>query len=134
MRLFSEHPFPPEIRQQLKENQWLSAVHQISRQWCEKLMDRLIEPFFEGRQDPQERGQVQGLVRFCYLCSEHRLEETFRDYLRIKEAARLLGISEATLRNWCKQGKIKVHRNPVNGYRLFKKGDLDELLLAVKRS
>ncbi len=62
------------------------------------------------------------------------MEETFRDYLRIKEAARLLGVSEATLRNWGRQGKIKVHRNPVNGYRLFKKGDLDELLLAVKRS
>ncbi|MGI8744144.1 MAG: MerR family DNA-binding transcriptional regulator [Bryobacteraceae bacterium] len=43
-------------------------------------------------------------------------------------------MSQATLRNWGKQGKIKVHRNPVNGYRLFKKGDLDELLLAVKRS
>jgi MerR family copper efflux transcriptional regulator len=60
--------------------------------------------------------------------------ETFQDYLRIKEAARLIGVSEATLRNWCKQGKIKVHRNPVNGYRLFKKRDLEEVLLALKRS
>ncbi len=60
--------------------------------------------------------------------------ETFQDYLRIKEAARLIGVSEATLRNWGKQGKIKVHRNPVNGYRLFKKRDLEEVLLALKRS
>ena len=60
--------------------------------------------------------------------------ETFHDYLRIKEAARLIGVSEATLRNWGKQGKIKVHRNPVNGYRLFKKRDLEEVLLALKRS
>ncbi len=62
------------------------------------------------------------------------MAETFRDYLRIKEAARLIGVSEATLRNWGKQGKIKVHRNPVNGYRLFKKSDLEAVLVALKRS
>lgn len=62
------------------------------------------------------------------------LAETFRDYLRIKEAARLIGVSEATLRNWGKQGKIKVHRNPVNGYRLFKRSDLEAVLIALKRS
>jgi len=58
------------------------------------------------------------------------LAETFRDYLRIKEAARVIGVSEATLRNWGKQGKIKVHRNPVNGYRLFKRSDLEAVLTA----
>jgi MerR family transcriptional regulator, copper efflux regulator len=62
------------------------------------------------------------------------LEESLRDYLRIKEAARLLGVSEGTLRNWGKQGKIKTHRHPVNGYRLFKRVDLEELLLIVRRS
>ncbi len=62
------------------------------------------------------------------------LAETFRDYLRIKEAARVIGVSEATLRNWGKQGKIKVHRNPVNGYRLFKRSDLEAVLIALKRS
>jgi len=62
------------------------------------------------------------------------LAETFRDYLRIKEAARAIGVSEATLRNWGKQGKIKVHRNPVNGYRLFKRSDLEAVLIALKRS
>jgi excisionase family DNA binding protein len=62
------------------------------------------------------------------------LAETFRDYLRIKEAARVIGVSEATLRNWGKQGKIKVHRNPVNGYRLFKRSDLEAVLTALKRS
>jgi MerR family copper efflux transcriptional regulator len=62
------------------------------------------------------------------------LAETFRDYLRIKEAARVIGVSEATLRNWGKQGKIKVHRNPLNGYRLFKRSDLEAVLIALKRS
>ena len=62
------------------------------------------------------------------------MAETFRDYLRIKEAARVIGVSEATLRNWGKQGKIKVHRNPVNGSRLFKRSDLEAVLIALKRS
>ena len=72
-------------------------------------------------------------VLVALLTSKH-VTETFQDYLRIKEAARLIGVSEATLRNWDKQGKIKVHRNPVNGYRLFKRRDLEAILLAVKRS
>jgi DNA (cytosine-5)-methyltransferase 1 len=63
-----------------------------------------------------------------------KLEESLRDYVRIKEAARLLGVSEATVRNWGRLGKIKTFRHPVNGYRLFKKSDLEELLTAVKHS
>lgn len=62
------------------------------------------------------------------------MNDNLRDYLRIKEAARLIGVSEATLRNWGRQGKIKTHRHPLNHYRLFKKADLEELLHAVKRS
>lgn len=68
------------------------------------------------------------------MVTSPHLAETFRDYLRIKEAARVIGVSEATLRNWGKQGKIKVHRNPVNGYRLFKRSDLEAVLIALKRS
>jgi excisionase family DNA binding protein len=62
------------------------------------------------------------------------VEKNLREYLRIKDAAALLGISEGTLRNWSKQGKIKVHMHPINGYRLYKKEDLQGLLAAVRRS
>ena len=58
----------------------------------------------------------------------------FRAYLLIREAASFLGVSEATLRNWDREGKIATHRNPVNGYRLFKKADLEALLKKVARS
>jgi len=43
-----------------------------------------------------------------------------RDYLLIRDAASFLGVSEATLRNWHRAGKIAARRNPINGYRLFK--------------
>jgi len=54
--------------------------------------------------------------------------DNLRDFLRISEAAEYLGVSPNTLRNWENAGKIAAHRHPVNGYRLFKKEDLDALL------
>jgi MerR family transcriptional regulator, copper efflux regulator len=51
-----------------------------------------------------------------------------RDYLRISEAAEYLGVSPNTLRNWENGGKVVAVRHPVNGYRLFKRDDLDALL------
>jgi excisionase family DNA binding protein len=51
-----------------------------------------------------------------------------RDYLRIQEAARALGVSEQTLRNWDRSGKLKAQRHPINGYRLYKAADLHALL------
>src|SRR2546426_306870 len=57
-----------------------------------------------------------------------------RDYLLIRDAASFLGVSEATLRNWDREGKIATYRNPVNRYRLFRKADLETLLHKVERS
>jgi excisionase family DNA binding protein len=54
-----------------------------------------------------------------------------RDYLRISEAAEYLGVSPNTLRNWENASKVVAVRHPVNGYRLFKREDLDALLKLV---
>ena len=51
-----------------------------------------------------------------------------RDFLRISKAAKYLGVSPNTLRNWDNAGKVVAVRHPVNGYRLFKRKDLDALL------
>jgi excisionase family DNA binding protein len=55
-----------------------------------------------------------------------------KDYLRISEAAEYLGVSPNTLRNWENAGKIVAHRHPLNGYRLFKQQDLDDVLKQVQ--
>ncbi|MBI2337017.1 MAG: MerR family DNA-binding transcriptional regulator [Deltaproteobacteria bacterium] len=60
--------------------------------------------------------------------------ENLQSYIMVREAARFLGVSAGTLRNWEKSGKIKTHRNPVNGYRLYKKKDLEALLKQVVQS
>lgn len=56
------------------------------------------------------------------------------EYLTIKEAADYLGVCANTLRNWGANGKIKEHRNPLNGYRLYAPEDLDALLKQIKES
>lgn len=50
----------------------------------------------------------------------------FRGYLTIKEAAKILGITPLTLRNWDKNGRLKAFRHPVNRYRLYKKSELEK--------
>ena len=54
--------------------------------------------------------------------------EKLQDFMRISEAAEYLGVSPNTLRNWENAEKIAAHRHSVNGYRLFKKEELDALL------
>lgn len=55
-------------------------------------------------------------------------------YLTIKGAALFLGVSPNTLRNWGRDGKVAMHRNPINGYRLFKRSDLEKLLGEIEES
>ena len=55
------------------------------------------------------------------------------DYLKTADAAEHLGVSQNTLRKWAEQGKIPVHRNPANGYRLFKRADLDRFLKQIEK-
>ena len=50
------------------------------------------------------------------------------EYLKIAEAARFLGVSQNTLRKWADEGRIPVRVNPANGYRLFRREDLESFL------
>lgn len=50
------------------------------------------------------------------------------EYLQTAAAAEYLGVAQNTLRKWAGRGDIRMHRNPANGYRLFKRSDLDRFL------
>ena len=56
------------------------------------------------------------------------------EYLHITEAAKYVGVCINTLRNWEADGKLRVHRNPLNRYRLYKVSDLDALLRLIEQS
>jgi excisionase family DNA binding protein len=49
------------------------------------------------------------------------------DFLTIKDAAALLGVSPNTLRNWGSAGKIDEYRHAVNNYRLYRLTDLQRM-------
>lgn len=53
------------------------------------------------------------------------------DYLKTAEAAELLGVSQTTLRKYAELGKIPVRINPANGYRLFRRTELEQFLRKV---
>ena len=55
------------------------------------------------------------------------------EYVKTAEAAEILGVSQNTLRSWAEDGRIPMHRNPANGYRLFRRADLHRFLRAAAR-
>jgi excisionase family DNA binding protein len=55
------------------------------------------------------------------------------EYVKTAEAARILGVSQNTLRAWTEAGKIPYRRNPANGYRLFLRKDLEAFLTQAAR-
>lgn len=59
--------------------------------------------------------------------------QTLRDYLKVSEAAKFLGVSQTTLRKWADEGQIPVHVNPLNSYRLFRRSDLEAFLKKIAK-
>jgi MerR family transcriptional regulator, copper efflux regulator len=53
-------------------------------------------------------------------------------YLTIKEASKMLGVTPLTLRNWDKNGKLRAHRHPINNYRVYKIEDIENLLNGIQ--
>ncbi len=50
------------------------------------------------------------------------------EFLLVKEAAELLGVSANTIRAWATTGKLQEYRHPVNNYRLFRRDEVEALL------
>ncbi|MEX1028292.1 MAG: helix-turn-helix domain-containing protein [Candidatus Paceibacterota bacterium] len=55
-------------------------------------------------------------------------------YLRVKEAAALLGVSPNTVRAWGAEEKIPEYRHPVNNYRLYKRVELERVMKKLEQS
>ena len=54
--------------------------------------------------------------------------QTLCDSVRVGEAASILGVSTKTIRNWDRAGKLKARRHPINGYRIYLRDELNDLL------
>ncbi|OGF52260.1 hypothetical protein A3I27_01860 [Candidatus Giovannonibacteria bacterium RIFCSPLOWO2_02_FULL_43_11b] len=55
-------------------------------------------------------------------------------FINIKAAARMLGVSPLTLRNWDKRKKLIAFRHPINNYRVYKLGDIENFLSTIENT
>ncbi len=55
------------------------------------------------------------------------------EFFNIKQAAKILGVTPLTLRNWDKSGKFTASRHPINNYRVYKKEEVNMLLEDIQR-
>ena len=57
-----------------------------------------------------------------------------KQFLNVKQVARILGVTPLTIRNWDKRGKLQAYRNPINNYRVYKVEDVERLLSDIEES
>lgn len=57
-----------------------------------------------------------------------------RRYVSIKEAARIIGVTPLTLRNWDKKGTLTSYRNPMNNYRVYRVDQIELFLRRIENS
>lgn len=55
-----------------------------------------------------------------------------KQFLTVKQVAKLLGVTPLTIRNWDKRGRLQAYRNPINNYRVYKVGDVENLLKDIE--
>ena len=53
-------------------------------------------------------------------------------FVNIKVAAKMLGVSPLTLRNWDKKRKLIAFRHPINNYRVYKLSDIENFLSKIE--
>lgn len=51
-----------------------------------------------------------------------------KKYLTIRQAAKLIGVTALTLRNWDNQRKFQAARHPINNYRVYTLEQIESLL------
>lgn len=52
-------------------------------------------------------------------------------FITIKQAAKILGVSPLTLRNWDNSGKFPAGRHPISNYRVYKVEDIEDLIVQM---
>jgi excisionase family DNA binding protein len=72
------------------------------------------------------------LQDFIILATPDQGSQGVEGYLTVGQAAALLGVTPATLRNWDRAGKLEARRHPINGYRLYAKSDIERLLAEIR--
>jgi MerR family transcriptional regulator, copper efflux regulator len=72
---------------------------------------------------------MDDFTRFCNVnLSWAPKNMNLKEFLTVKQTAELLGVCPETLRNWDRTNKLKAFRHPINGYRLYRRDELEGLM------
>jgi DNA-binding transcriptional MerR regulator len=74
-----------------------------------------------------ERSQAEGAANLLERWAQGTAIDTTSKPLRIKDAAKLLGVTSDMLRNWERNGLLKVPRDKHSGYRHYGAAELDRV-------
>jgi len=74
-----------------------------------------------------ERAQAEAGAEFLERWAQGIAADATAESLHIGEAAELLGVTRDMLRNWERNGLIKVRRDPRSGYRLYGAAEIGRL-------
>jgi len=58
---------------------------------------------------------------------------TGNQFITIKEASEILGVSKDTLRRWERVGKLTTKRHPMNNYRIYNADEIESLSKEILR-
>ncbi|MSR78700.1 MAG: MerR family DNA-binding transcriptional regulator [Candidatus Taylorbacteria bacterium] len=53
-------------------------------------------------------------------------------FLLIRDAAKMLGVSKLTLRNWDNAGKLPAYRHPISNYRVYRIEDVEKIIRQIE--
>lgn len=53
------------------------------------------------------------------------------EYLTVKDASKILGVTPVTLRRWDNAGKLKAKRHPINNYRIYDPVEIETLRKSI---
>ncbi len=62
------------------------------------------------------------------------MSEELPKLISIKKAAEIIGVTPLTLRNWDRDGKLKALRHPMNNYRVYRRQDIEKLILSINET
>jgi DNA-binding transcriptional MerR regulator len=74
-----------------------------------------------------ERAQAEGAANLLERWAQGAAIDATTEPLRIKDAAKLLGVTSDMLRNWERNGLLKVPRDPHSRYRRYGAAELDRV-------
>jgi DNA-binding transcriptional MerR regulator len=74
-----------------------------------------------------ERAHAEAAVKLLERWAQGAAADATSEPLQIAGAAKLLGLTRDILRNWERNGLIRVPRNPANGYRIYGPAEIGRL-------